>query len=154
MTHRISGIFFASLLIATAFAPHTLAQGPVGHGARRFVIEVGGLRNDRGTLVGALYASPDGWLLEGSAVESCHARIRGGVARCAFAVPAARRVAFAAYHDEDDDRIFDRGVFGIPQEGYAFSNDAREALSAPSFAAAAFPVPAAAPVGVRMRYGL
>jgi uncharacterized protein (DUF2141 family) len=30
----------------------------------------------------------------------------------------------ALYHDENGDEIFNRGAFGIPTEGYGFSNDA------------------------------
>lgn len=48
--------------------------------------------------------------------------------------------AVAAFHDENGDRKFDKGFLGMPQEDYAFSNDAPVFLSAPGFDAAAFAV--------------
>lgn len=46
--------------------------------------------------------------------------------------------AFAVYHDENGNGILDKNVFGVPKEKYAFSNNARETFSAPSFKSASF----------------
>jgi uncharacterized protein (DUF2141 family) len=143
------GAALANLAVATS---SSFAQGPAP--ARDIVVVVEGLRNSRGSLVGAIYTSPDHWLEEGAAHEDCHARIRGGVARCVFSVPHGTRVAFAGLHDEDDDGVFDRDFFGMPQEGYAFSNDVREPFGPPSFAAASFVPAPVAPFVVHVRYGI
>ena len=42
------------------------------------------------------------------------------------------------YHDWNDNKKVDRGPFGIPKEGLAFSNDAPLGLHGPSFARASF----------------
>ncbi len=68
-------------------------------------------------------------------------RPEGGIARGAFAGIKPGAYAIAAYHDENGNRTFDKGLFGWPLEGYGFSNDAPVFLGAPPFARAAFSVP-------------
>jgi uncharacterized protein (DUF2141 family) len=46
--------------------------------------------------------------------------------------------AFAVYHDENANGMLDKNMFGVPTEKYAFSNNARETFSAPSFKSASF----------------
>lgn len=46
--------------------------------------------------------------------------------------------AVQAYHDINDNERLDQGLFGIPREGLAFSNDAPLGLRGPSFDRAAF----------------
>jgi uncharacterized protein (DUF2141 family) len=41
--------------------------------------------------------------------------------------------AIALMHDENADRKCNRNLFGIPKEGYGFSNNIRPSISAPSF---------------------
>lgn len=152
---RASSIFLTGLAAASiAFAAITAAQISTDDGGARFDVVVVGLHNDRGQFIGALYASPERWLQRMQHIEDCEARIRGGIARCSFAVPAERRVAFGGYHDEDGDRVYDRNFFGIPEEGYAFSNDAHETFGPPSFSDAAFTPIAGRPLVVHAGYGI
>ena len=48
------------------------------------------------------------------------------------------RHAVALFHDENGNDAFDQGLFGIPLEDYAFSNNAMGFFAAPSFDAASF----------------
>lgn len=41
--------------------------------------------------------------------------------------------AVALFHDENKDDICNRNFFGIPKEGYGFSNNIKPIISAPSF---------------------
>jgi uncharacterized protein (DUF2141 family) len=148
MAARVCGVLALSVLIAALTATPTLGQS-----GSRLVVVVRGLRNDVGFVKGALFTSADDWLREGSAAEDCHARIRHGSARCVFTSVPHRQVAFAALHDEDGDGEFDRNLLGLPEEGYAFSNDVREAFGPPSFAAASF-LPSRHPFVVHVRYGI
>jgi uncharacterized protein (DUF2141 family) len=50
--------------------------------------------------------------------------------------------AISAYHDENDNKKLDRGMFGIPKEAYGFSQDARGEGGPPQFRDAQFEVPA------------
>ncbi len=49
--------------------------------------------------------------------------------------------AVSSYHDENDNKKLDRGMFGIPREPYAFSQDARGDGGPPQFRDAQFNVP-------------
>ena len=61
--------------------------------------------------------------------------------------------AVAIYHDENDNRHFDRNFLGLPVEGYGFTNDAPTFLGPPSFEAARIAVhPGENRVRVRLRY--
>lgn len=122
-----------------------------GARAARVIVNIVGIRSDRGEVTGGLYSRAERWLEANRADEDCHASIRGHRARCVFARPTTARFAFAAMHDEDHDGELDRDMVGIPQEGYAFSNDVREPFGPPNFRAASFP---ANEITVHMRYGI
>lgn len=101
-------------------------------------LTVTGLRSDDGDVHVAIYDDPahfpdsDGMLLE------TQTRIEGGEAHIAFSGLAPASYAIAVYHDEDGDDDFDQFVFGLPLEGYGFSNDAPVFFGPPTFAEAAF----------------
>jgi uncharacterized protein (DUF2141 family) len=46
--------------------------------------------------------------------------------------------ALVCYHDENSNRKFDQNAFGMPLEGYCFSNNVKPTLSAPNFSQCAF----------------
>jgi uncharacterized protein (DUF2141 family) len=53
---------------------------------------------------------------------------------CVFrGVARARDYAIVVHHDENNDNVFQKTAFGIPEEGYGFSNDVHPRFSAPSF---------------------
>ena len=45
--------------------------------------------------------------------------------------------AVRLYHDEDDDGELDTNLFGVPQEAFGFSNNARGSMGPPDFRKAA-----------------
>ncbi len=119
-------------------------------------IVVRGLRNDRGAVCGGIYSDRNVWTRVGGEVATCRAPIVHGTARCVIRAPSAGTYAFAFVHDEDGDARMDTDVFGMPQEGYGFANDARGTLGAPSFESASIVI---GPSGsgthtITARYGL
>ena len=61
--------------------------------------------------------------------------------------------AVQVFQDANDNMKVDRSLFGIPEEGMGFSNDARFRFGPPRFAEAAIALPAAgARIVVRLRY--
>lgn len=65
------------------------------------------------------------------------------------------RYAAQLFHDENGNDKMDRGLFGIPKEGFAFSRDAPIRMSPPKWAEAEFGVTGAAQtIQVKMRYYL
>lgn len=150
MTRKDVALALASALCLMSGAlPRGSAQEDTG--GPTLSIEVLGLRSERGVFRGGLYTEARRWLDEHATAADCVARIHGGRALCVFRGVHAARVAFVGMHDEDDDGELDRDLFGIPQEGYAFSNDARPSFGPPSFDDAAF---RATRTRVTVRYGL
>ena len=63
------------------------------------------------------------------------------------------RYAAQAFHDENGNGKVDRALFGIPKEGFGFSNDAPIRLKPPRFADAAFDLDGRPrTIAFRMRY--
>lgn len=127
------------------------AAAPAGP---RLELVVEGLRGAGHVRAGA-YADAASWLGQHAAVN-CVSPVREGRSRCVFTLPRPGTYAIGFYHDADDDREMDTGVFGIPTEGYGFSRNVGGGLSAPSFASAALEVAENALVRTvsRVRYGL
>lgn len=117
-----------------------------------FVIQ--GLRSDNGQVMGGLFDSSRRWLHNGEEAATCRVRVRRGAARCLFSQLPPGRYAFAFAHDENQDGEFGRNVFGIPTEGYGFSNGVTPSLSAPSFDSAAFQLDEREVQVLDVRYGI
>ncbi len=57
---------------------------------------------------------------------------------CSFDPMPAGTYAVACFHDENDNRKLDTGLFGIPTEGVVASNHAEGIMGPPSFGDAKF----------------
>ena len=60
--------------------------------------------------------------------------------------------AIVVYHDENHNKICDKNFFGIPTEAYAFSNNMRPKLSAPSFEECAIKLQQDRSIDIKMVY--
>jgi uncharacterized protein (DUF2141 family) len=121
--------------------------------AADLAVEVLNLRSDQGEVRVGLFNDARTFATDAGKIAEIVLQPSGGVARGAFPNLAPGTYAIAAYHDENLNRSFDKGLFGWPLEGYGFSNDAPVFLGAPPFERAAFPVAAeGARVVFRMVY--
>jgi uncharacterized protein (DUF2141 family) len=103
-------------------------------------VDIQNIRNSNGTVACALFESPEGFPYEylRSATNVMVIKIREAKARCDFEDIPPGRYAMAVVHDENMNGKLDTSWFGLPTEGYGFSNDAKAVFSAPSFADASF----------------
>jgi uncharacterized protein (DUF2141 family) len=104
-------------------------------------VTVQGVSNREGHMLLALFASPDGFPRDADkAVRRMESSIDSSAV--AFLIPGVPRGRYAcsALHDKNENRKMDTKLFGIPKEGYAFSQNARERFGPPSFDKAAFDV--------------
>jgi uncharacterized protein (DUF2141 family) len=111
-----------------------------GAATARVAVTVHALRNDRGFVRCVAYDGPERFP-EGTrhVVARVSATVVGRTARCEFpTLPRGRDLAVVIHHDENGDNVFQRGIFGVPLEGYGFSNDVRPVLAPPSFEACRF----------------
>ncbi|MFZ5971098.1 MAG: DUF2141 domain-containing protein [Bacteroidota bacterium] len=76
-----------------------------------------------------------------------------GELRVVFENIPAGTYAISIIHDENENGELDSNFFGIPKEGFGFSNDAMGSFGPPDFAKASFSLNAAElQVAVSMRY--
>jgi uncharacterized protein (DUF2141 family) len=133
---------FPLYLAVTTIVPHLLlsASAHAEPSAENLVrAEIGGLRNAKGVVRCLLFQSEDGFPSNGTkASQRVVAKIVDGAAVCEFADPPAKTLAIAFIHDENGNGELDKNFFGIPQEGYGFSNNARGSMGPPAFDKAAF----------------
>jgi uncharacterized protein (DUF2141 family) len=121
-----------------------VAAEPVS--AAALTVTVDNLRNGDGEVRLSAYAAPAEWLdnsvPDHDKVEP--ARKDGVVFH--FDLPPGI-YAVASFHDENGNGQFAQNFLGIPEEGYAFSNNLRPVFVAPSFEDASFTLP---PEGIAM----
>ncbi|MEP6860968.1 MAG: DUF2141 domain-containing protein [Deltaproteobacteria bacterium] len=104
------------------------------------VVAVSALRSDQGTIRCYLYDNgedfPDA---KQHVIAAAVALPAARAGTCRFSgVTRDRDYAIVTLHDENNDNVFQKSAFGIPREGYGFSNNAKPRFSAPSFDACKF----------------
>jgi uncharacterized protein (DUF2141 family) len=102
-------------------------------------VEIGGLRNDKGQVVCALFSSAaDFPKNKQKAVSGTTAAIADRHAVCEFHGVVPGTYAVSAFHDENSNGKLDSNFLGIPREGVGASNNAKGHFGPPKFEAAAF----------------
>ena len=131
----------AALLSATLFLP-TPARAHQTPAATTctLIVHVDGFRNQKGDAGLSVFNSADGWP-ENNDKSFLHGPhpFTGTSTTITLQVPPGL-YAIAALHDENSNHKLDRNMFGIPKEGFGFSNNPKVFLSAPSFDTAAMQV--------------
>lgn len=130
-TRTIAAVTF--LAASTAVFPVEASSGGV------LTAHVNGLHSVRGQVGCMLFGSAQGFPKEpDKAIQRMWCPIAGAEARCAFESIPAGTYAVACFHDENGNGKLDLGLFGIPKEGTAASNNAKGFMGPPSFADAKF----------------
>jgi uncharacterized protein (DUF2141 family) len=98
-----------------------------------------GLRNGNGQVGCMLFASEKGFPKDpNTAVQKKWCPIASAESVCSFDPVPAGTYAVACFHDENRNGKLDTGLFGIPTEGTAASNNAKGFMGPPSFKDAKF----------------
>lgn len=99
-------------------------------------VELKGLDSKKGNIRIALYREGDSFP---SVTKNYKNKVQeASSTEIVFKNLPSNTYAFAVYHDENANGVLDKNMFGVPTEKYAFSNNARETFSAPSFKSASF----------------
>lgn len=126
----------SALAIVETAAAQTQLPGNLIH------IEMVGIRNDKGQVMCALYASREGFPKQSEkAVARVSSAIKGKQAVCEFTGIAPGTYAVSVFHDENSNGKLDTNFIGIPREGVGASNDAKGHMGPPKFDAAKFSFP-------------
>ena len=121
--------------------------------AAELQVEVTGLRSGDGAVHLAVFATPAAFPRSEAMLAEAIVRAKAAGVHWVFAGLEPGTYALAVYHDENENREFDRGFLGIPLEGFGFSNDAQVFFGPPDFADAAVTVPGKGTrITIRMTY--
>jgi uncharacterized protein (DUF2141 family) len=102
------------------------------------VIEVHNCSNNKGFIMLALYNNATDFMKENKFVLTKKVKVQNQKAIIYLENLAHGSYAFALYQDANNNGKLDKNVFGIPKEGFAFSNNAMGTFGVPSFQQSSF----------------
>jgi uncharacterized protein (DUF2141 family) len=120
--------------------PLLLSVSPAG--TVPLAVHVTGIDSPRGSLMLALFDSPDAFDAGADPVRRASLPVAEGSVTWVVKDLPEGDYALKAYHDRDDSGALERNGFGAPKEPYGFSNDARGRFGPPSWEKARFRVTA------------
>ena len=135
----------AALVLAIALSGTSAFAGDVK-------VDVQGIQSESGAIMIGIYDSAAGFRsaikrsaqagLLNDPLRVAGLALRAQVGERSVILPQlpAGRYAIIAFHDANDDGKLNETPWGVPTEGYGFSNNATVFLAAPTFDAAAFDV--------------
>jgi uncharacterized protein (DUF2141 family) len=130
--------FRIKIAAVAALAVLSMTTASLAQPAGKLSITVTGARSGDGVIRCALFNSPAAFPKMGQQWRGVIAPIRGGAATCVFSGVPAGTYAVAFFHAEHNEADLTTGMFGKPQQGYGFSNNAAGSFGPPNFNAAAF----------------
>ena len=96
-------------------------------------VKVTALQHSKGLIEFALYKNPALFTQTGKTHRLARVEAKAPEVKFQFTDLEPSNYAIVVYHDDNSNKICDKNFFGIPTEAYAFSNNMRPKLSAPSF---------------------
>jgi len=117
-------------LLVSGFCCATASAGDL-------TVHIEHVRNDHGSILAAIYTSEASYMKPEQARATFKVKATAGDVQYVFHDLPAGRYALSTFHDENGNGRLDRNVFGLPKEGYGFSN-ANGSLRPPEFAQAVF----------------
>ncbi len=115
-------------------------------------VSVSAVASSKGWIEFALYKNPDVFTQAGKTHRLYRLDAQKGTVSHTFKDLEAGKYAIVVYHDENHNKICDKNFFGIPTEAYAFSNNMRPKLSAPSFEECAIKLQQDRSIDIKMVY--
>lgn len=110
-------------------------------GSGSLFVEIAGMRNSNGYLLLALFNAADGFPdNREKAFRKIRIKAEQGTMKLEIKDLPPGTYAFGVVHDENDNQKLDKGLFGIPKEGFCFSRQAMGTAGPPSFDAASVKV--------------
>jgi len=113
----------------------------------KLVINLSGMQNTNGKVNVALFNSSASFNDPNQAYRELFLVCTGSSMTISLDSIIPGDYAFAIFHDENDNQNLDQNLFGIPTEGFAFSNNAMGSFGPPSWSQAKFSIPKSSIVG-------
>jgi uncharacterized protein (DUF2141 family) len=106
--------------------------------AGTITVEITGIRQAKGTMAISLFNSAATFPEHGKSYQSASVPVTAKKVTHTFSDIPSGEYAIAVYHDTNRNNMFDKNMLGMPQEEYAFSNNASAPFGPPSFEKAKF----------------
>jgi len=115
-------------------------------------IQISHLRSNSGFILLSLYKSNDGFPDNAKkAYRTAKIAIKDKAAALKLSNMPAGEYAIALLHDENDDKKMNTNFFGIPKEGYGFSNNVMGIAGPPSFNKAKCTLKESTPLTIKIK---
>ncbi len=115
-------------------------------------VEISGIQGTEGQISIGLYTSEEDFPETEKSYKGIYAKVTGEEAVAAFQDIPAGTYAIAVFHDTNSNTKLDKNFFGIPKEGYAFSNNVFGTFGPPDFDDASFELDGNKTVKIKMGY--
>ena len=128
-------VFFTTLLLLFSnYMGHSPVQETV-----EIEIVINNIKSSKGEFVISFYNNPDNFPKVGKDILTEKVEVGDTLPHhVRIKVPAEKWYAIAMFQDEDGKPRIKQSVLGIPEEPYAFSNNMRPKVAAPTFEACRF----------------
>jgi uncharacterized protein (DUF2141 family) len=100
--------------------------------AAELVVSVDSIKSDEGHLMAQLFAGEDNYN-QGKAQASLMVAAKQGMGQLRFTDLAPGEYVVRMFHDENNNQQMDANTFGMPTEGYGFSNQAVGNMGPPQY---------------------
>ncbi len=116
-------------------------------------VEISAINDIKGLMSIGLYSTEKGFPDKGKEYKGTDVKVTGQTVFYTFKDVLLGTYAIAIFHDTNSNTKLDKNFFGIPNEGYAFSNNVFGALGLPpSFKDASFKVAGNKTITIKMEY--
>lgn len=115
-------------------------------------VKVTAIEHSKGLIEFALYKNPALFTQAGKTHRLARVDAKAPEVKFQFNDLEPSNYAIVVYHDDNSNKICDKNFFGIPTEAYAFSNNMRPKLSAPSFEECAVKLDKDKVISIKMVY--
>jgi uncharacterized protein (DUF2141 family) len=148
MPVKLSYIIFLSFLLLTNTSFHPFTDAGLK-------VTITNLRNNKGHVLISLFKDGVGYPDKPEkAFKKEKINISNNTAALFFAALPTGNYAIAILHDENDDQKMNTNFFGLPKEGYGFSNNVMGTFGPPGYSKARFSYTAniSATISIKTRY--
>jgi len=115
-------------------------------------IEVTNIKDKNGTVFIGLYDKEDVFKEVSKVYKGQVLEIGANVVRCRFEDIPNGTYSISVFHDENGNSKLDKNFFGVPKEGYGFSNNIRHLLRGANFEESSFEIASDKNISIKMGY--
>lgn len=113
---------------------------------------INGVKGINGQMSIGLYNTENGWPKIGKEYKGIYLKVSGDTISYTFKDIPQGTYAIAIFHDVNMNKKLDKGLFGIPKEGYAFSNNVFGRFKPPKYKDASFLLDGKKVIQIKIKY--